>query len=172
MEDDEIIVTGHRVRRGDDDWSDLRDRFSFDYDILADLNLIALQGGGGAFTPALPDEEIVVTAQPSEGQEHFADDGDVFNDGEAPTYDTVLAWLEQLKADGSITVYGITARDANDPSAGYTGFYSTFGRRNFEFESDGETATNFLRSQPLIEPEPVDPRTIAYGGDGYDYWLV
>jgi hypothetical protein len=48
---------------------------------------------------------------------------------------------------------------------------STIYGSNYEFESDGESATNFLRSQVLPEPPaPVDPSTIAFGG-GFDPWV-
>ncbi|KIT14653.1 hypothetical protein jaqu_35950 [Jannaschia aquimarina] len=120
-------------------------------------------GGGGGTRPPPDDEpddpdeddtpEIVVTARrPSEGQEDFADDNNPFNDGEAPTADTVLAWLEWLSELGAVDSFFLVERDPDDPSAGYTGEYVTDDGDQYAFESDGED--NYGQYQ---EPSPPPP---------------
>lgn len=119
--------------------------------------LFGTGGSNGAPPPPEDDPteepEIVVEAtRPNKGQEDFADDNDVFNDGEAPGADTVLAWLEHLYKFGAIESFFLVADDDDDPDAGYSGEYVEADGDRFIFESDG--ADNYGRYQ---QPNPPPP---------------
>lgn len=116
-------------------------------------------GGGGGPSQPPPEEEpvegpeiVVEATRPTEGQEDFADDNDVFNDGEAPTANTVLAWLEQLYALDAVTSYFVISDAPDNPEAGYTGEYVTSDGDRYIFESDG--ADNYGRYQQPSAPPP------------------
>lgn len=85
----------------------------------------------------LPRERVDQNEEPSEGQEHFADDGDPFNDGEAPTRQTVQSWLEDLADSVDDFVY-ILAYDVGGSSTVYQGSYSVGDGPTVNFSSDGE----------------------------------
>lgn len=131
-------------------------------------------GGSGGGAPPAEEEpadeadadegpEIVVTA-PRQDQSEFDDDGDVFNDGSAPYYQTVVDWLWAQHEAGIIVSFQIVQTDPDNPEV-YEGKYETIGGERYEFESDGaENYENFLRSAPLPEPPlPIDPNDIALG---------
>ena len=131
--------------------------------------------GGPSFAdpteePEEDDEEpeIVVTAPPAPGadQSHFADDGDIFNDGAAPTFDTLLAWIEGLIAQGIVTEVSIIGNPDN-PDV-YEGTYETINGDRHEVHSDGQgDYGDFLRSidvTPFFEPEFQGPTTYLHDG--------
>ena len=169
VENDVIVVTGHRVK----------DVVSFDsggwggfwgtffvapgapwFDFPTDAFDLAGVDEPEPESEAAP--EIVVTA-PKDDQSGFADDGDVFNDGQAPTFDTVANWLADLDAHGVLVDFTIAA-DPDDPDV-FVGSYETiFGDRH-EFHSDGEdNYQDFLRSRVVPEPFPEFPMTFDDGG--------
>lgn len=91
----------------------------------------------GAFPFPTPDGRIPINRrQASEGQEDFADDGDVFNDGEAPTFKTVQAWLLS-ESDKDFEFMFIIREEVGGPEGNFTGSYSTGDGRVFTFFSDG-----------------------------------
>jgi len=123
-------------------------------------------GGGGSQPPPddEPDEEpqiIVEATRPDKGQEDFADDNDVFNDGEAPGANTVLAWLETLYELGAIDSFYLVENDPDDPDAGYRGEYTESDGDKFIFESDGQD--NYGRyQQPSPPPPPPSGPQLGY----------
>lgn len=76
----------------------------------------------------------------------------MFNDGEAPGADTVLAWLAQLHSFGAVQSFFLVENDADDPDAGFRGEYVESDGDRFIFESDG--ADNYGRYQ---QPNPPPP---------------
>ncbi|APX13501.1 hypothetical protein BWR18_18810 [Tateyamaria omphalii] len=99
---------------------------------------------------------------PSEGQEDFAEDGDPFNDGEAPTLQTVEAWLESEAAADQDMTY-LVSSDVSDPDA-YSGWYTTGDGDTFTFYSDGEGGFG----QTPVAPEPSGDAGADLGlGDGF-----
>ena len=96
-----------------------------------------------------PQPEIIITA-PRMDQAHYAADGDVFNDGRAPAYDTVEAWLDNLFAQREVRSY-VLFPDPNDPDR-FTGRYVRDGDHH-EIRSDGaRDYADFLRSSDYSPP--------------------
>lgn len=95
-------------------------------------------GGGRGERPKQPEPvRVDEKPKPSEGQEDFADDGDPFNDGEAPTSDTVKAWLNSLFENATNPGDGfIFVQDNTDGPTTYEGYYVLDGLRT-SFSSDG-----------------------------------
>ena len=161
-----IIVTGTRPQ---DPWVQsiyLDDLYAVgQFDLNAAL--FGTQPGFGQGTVTDPFSEpparrIDRPKEPSEGQEDFAEDGDPFNDGEAPTLQTVEAWLEaEAAADQDMTY--LVSSDVSDPDA-YSGWYTTGDGDTFTLYSDGEGSYG----QTPVAPQPsVDPGADLGLGDGF-----
>ncbi|MBY5934858.1 hypothetical protein KUV51_17755 [Tateyamaria omphalii] len=167
MTDNNIIVTGTRPQ---DPWIQsiyLDDLYAVgQFDLNAALFGNPMPGWGqGTVTDPSSDRPVVRSDQPkeaSEGQEDFAEDGDPFNDGEAPTLQTVEAWLEaEAAADQDMTY--LVSSDVSDPDA-YSGWYTTGDGDTFTFYSDGEGGYGLTP----VAPEPSGDTGADLGlGDGF-----
>jgi hypothetical protein len=136
------------------------------FDFIDNRPPFAFTGGGAGQAPEEPpaeEKEIVVTA-PSKGQEDFAKDGDPFNDGEAPTGQTVLAWLEQMLADGVIKSFSFLERGKDGDA--YSGTY-THEWGSTSFTSDGGELYGQFPTDP---PEPLPgPYEVTRLDGGWDF---
>jgi hypothetical protein len=150
-------------------------------------------GGGGGddlyFVPPLPwagpDEVIIVDPEtdpdetpdedaptepeiivrPSEGQEGFADDNDPFNDGQAPTIGTVLAWLADLQAQGFVT--NVVFEFLNEDGSAYHGSYTDALTGDVTlFISDGADQYG----QVNVPPPQTGPDPILSSFEPASYW--
>ncbi|WP_147107070.1 hypothetical protein [Tateyamaria sp. syn59] len=156
MTDNNIIVTGSRPQ---DPWvqsispDDLYAVGQFDLH-AAIFGAPQPVWGQGTVTDPFSEPPKVRSDQPkepSEGQEDFAEDGDPFNDGEAPTLQTVEAWLEAAaEADQNMTYF--VSSDVSDPDA-YSGSYTTGDGDTFTFYSNGDGSYGQTQA-PSFDPGP------------------
>lgn len=93
--------------------------------------------------------------QPSEGQEDFAEDGNLFNDGAAPTNATVLACLNALFENATNLSDAIVfIQDAADPNTVYKGSYVLNGEAySFYSRADGSYGLDHAGSVDTHGPD-------------------
>ena len=146
-------------------------------------------GSGGSIAntsppPAVEEEEEtdagreIVVRRASLGQETFADDGNLFNDGQAPTRETVIGWIDDLLA-GGVTREVEIVTDPNNQDV-FTGSYTDAAGNEVVFSSDGK-GNYFLGTQSSGDGfggmderlPPVDPFDMVRLPDNYlDYHLL
>ena len=102
-----------------------------------------------------PNPGVIDKVQPSAGQEDFADDGNPFNDGAAPTNSTVLAWLNALfenvtnPSDAFVFI-----QDAADPESVFRGSYVLNGDAyTFYSRADGSYGLDYAGSVETRGPD-------------------